>query len=305
MHVLLIPSYGKGHNITLTQTQLLIIGLILVLLLPALLGTLTYRINALIDNTALQREPEYLLAQERKLQAERNALEIAKRNSQSHLQALAQRLGHLQAQVLRLNALGARLATLAGLDQRDFNFQEPPALGGPEQRRLGAGDFLQSLDALASHINQKSARLNRLEDLLSDRKLQAAATPLGWPVQGGWVSSGFGLRADPFTGKSAYHEGVDIANKLGAPINAMAAGVVTHAGVKDGYGLTVEINHGRGQSTRYAHAKEVLVKPGDKVERGQAIATVGSSGRSTGPHLHFEVLRESRAVDPASFLKPR
>ena len=119
--------------------------------------------------------------------------------------------------------------------------------------------------------------------------------PTGWPTEGGWVSSGFGQRSDPFTGRTAIHEGVDIASRFGSTIKAMGGGVVSYAGDKDGYGCTVEINHGNGYTTRYAHCKSTLVRVGDRVTKGQGVALVGTTGRSTGPHLHFEVLRDGKA----------
>jgi len=142
-----------------------------------------------------------------------------------------------------------------------------------------------------------------LETLLLDRKLTAAVTPSGWPVEGGWVSSGYGQRADPFTGHQSYHEGVDIASRLGSSILAMGDGVVSHAGEKVGYGIMVEVTHESGLITRYAHILATLVKVGDRVAKGQAIARVGSTGRSTGPHLHFEVVKNGVAVNPARYLR--
>lgn len=313
MHIILVPStFGKGHNITLTQPQLLGLGLILFLLLPGLLGTLAYRIQALL-HTSPAREPLFVQQQAQRLAQERAQLVEVKRNADSYLQALTQRLGELQAQVLRLNALGSRLAQVAGVDKGEFNFNASVGVGGPNPRAPLALNalpalpsvpaILGSLEQLGQDIEAKSVHLNTLEGVLRDRKLKAAATPLGWPVTGGWVSSHFGVRADPFTGKRAYHEGVDIANRFGADIRAMADGIVTHAGNRDGYGLMVEITHGRGQATRYGHAQAILVKEGDRVSRGQPIARVGSSGRSTGPHLHFEVLQGGRQVDPSKFLR--
>ena len=316
MNVILVPGiFGKGHNITLTQPQLLGLGLILFLLLPGLLGTLAYRIQALV-HTPPAREPLFVQQQAQRLAQERAQLVEVKRNADSYLQALTHRLGELQAQVLRLNALGSRLAQLAGVDKGEFDFNTTVGVGGPSHERLTGAraplavnalpslpSILGSLEQLGHDIETKSLHLNTLENVLRDRRLKAAATPLGWPVTGGWVSSNFGVRADPFTGRRAYHEGVDIANRLGADIRAMAEGIVTHAGPRDGYGLMVEITHGRGQATRYAHAQAILVKEGDRVSRGQPIARVGSSGRSTGPHLHFEVLQGGRQVDPRKYLR--
>ncbi len=283
-----------------------LLGFVFLLVLPLFFGVLSYQIQTLLAVPAALRQPEYLKRQEQLLISERQALEAARRNAETHLNALAQRVGHLQAQVLRLNALGSRLVQRAGLDKREFNFAEDPAVGGPETAqalRTTVPDFLQTLDTLSRQLEAKSERLELVETVLLDRQLQASVAPLGWPVDGGWMSSGFGLRADPFTGQRMLHEGVDIANRLGSPIHAMGGGVVTYAGQKTGYGLLVEINHGNGQTTRYAHARTLLVKEGDKVDKGQAIALVGSSGRSTGAHLHFEVLQNGRAVNPAGYLR--
>jgi len=196
---------------------------------------------------------------------------------------------------------------MGGLDKREFDFSEGPAMGGPEQARglssMSVPDFLKTLEQVSGQIERKSERLAALESSLLDKQLKAAVYPTGWPTQGGWVSSGFGQRSDPFTGRTAIHEGVDIASRFGSEIKAMGGGVVSFAGDKEGYGCTVEINHGNGYSTRYAHCKSVLVRVGDRVTKGQGVALVGTTGRSTGPHLHFEVLRDGRAVNPSSYLK--
>jgi murein DD-endopeptidase MepM/ murein hydrolase activator NlpD len=307
MNIILVPRrLANGRHISLSTRQVWLLGVLFLVALPAVFGVISYRIQALLTAPASLREPAYLQRQEQLLISERQTLEAARRNAETHLNALAQRVGHLQAQVLRLNALGSRLVQRAGLDKREFNFAEDPAVGGPETAqalRTTVPDFLNTLDTLSRQLEAKSERLELMETVLLDRQLQAAVAPLGWPVEGGWVSSGFGLRADPFTGQRMLHEGVDIANRLGSPIHAMGGGVVTHAGAKDGYGLLIEINHGNGQSTRYAHARTLLVKEGDKVDKGQAIALVGSSGRSTGAHVHFEVLQNGRAVDPQRYLR--
>jgi murein DD-endopeptidase MepM/ murein hydrolase activator NlpD len=194
---------------------------------------------------------------------------------------------------------------MADLDTREFNFEADVAQGGPEA--AGGNGVLEvagSLARLNEDIKASEARLKALETLLLDRRLTDAVTPAGWPADGGYVSSHFGRRADPFTGRIAYHEGVDIAAKIGSNIRAMADGVVSFAGERSQYGLTVEITHARGLMTRYAHTQALLVKVGEKVSRGDPIAQVGSSGRSTGPHLHVEVLQEGRQVNPAKYLRP-
>jgi murein DD-endopeptidase MepM/ murein hydrolase activator NlpD len=306
MNLILIPDKaGKGRHLSLSHWQVMVLGVVLLLCLPVVVGVVVYQINGLLGAPVVH-EPAYLVSQQQQLRAERAAIEHARSEAALHLDALAQRLGYLQAQVMRLNALGGRLTRMAGLDRREFDFSEDPAVGGPETSatpRPTVPDFMQTLDELATDIEQKSAKLNALETFLLDRKLKAEVTPRGWPVTGGWISSGFGRRADPFTGHTAYHEGVDIADRMGSPIRAMAAGVVSWAGPREGYGLLVEINHGNGQFTRYGHASAVLVRVGDRVEKGQSIALVGSTGRSTGPHVHFEVIRDGQHLNPLPYLQ--
>jgi murein DD-endopeptidase MepM/ murein hydrolase activator NlpD len=194
---------------------------------------------------------------------------------------------------------------MAGLDSREFDFSTLPAMGGPERlgtEPAGSASVAKGLDSLSEELDRSQSRLIALESLLLDRKLNAAVTPSAWPTDGGWISSGFGERMDPFTGHQTIHEGVDIAARFGSPIYATGDGVVSWAGDKAGYGLAVEITHESGLVTRYAHASATLVKVGDRVTKGQQIAQVGTTGRSTGPHLHFEVLSNDRAVNPARFL---
>jgi murein DD-endopeptidase MepM/ murein hydrolase activator NlpD len=308
MNVILVPkSAGRGRNISLSHGQLLAVALVTFVMLPVVIGTVTYKIVSHLDAARGVHNPEYIAQQERKLLAERQSIETARRNAETHLNALAQRLGHMQAQLLRLNALGQRLVSMAGLDRREFNFSEEPAMGGPEGAHTSSAnvpDFLRSMENVAHQIDRKTERLMAVESMMMDRQLQDAVHPAGWPAtDGGWVSSGFGLRTDPFSGHTAFHEGVDIASRYGSPIKAVGGGVVSYAGPKQGYGLVVEVNHGNGYTTRYAHASAVLVKVGDRIEKSQHVALVGSSGRSTGPHLHFEVLRNGQAVNPRSYLK--
>ncbi len=309
MNIIIVPA-GRGQNTSLSHRHVLA-ALVLMLLLSALVGAAAYKINSLLYGQVSGASAEDVRVQERQLAQQRMEIENAKRNAELHLNALAQRLGTMQAQMLRLNALGQRLTHMAGLDKKEFNFSEDPARGGPVNETLLANaavpDFLKSLEQLSGQIEKKTSHLSVLEDVMLEREQRAASSPTGWPVQGGWVSSAFGMRADPFTGQTSYHDGVDIASSMGAPIKALSRGVVTYSGQKqgrEGYGLVVEINHGNGFATRYAHLRQVLVKVGERVEKGQAVALVGTSGRSTGPHLHFEVLRDGRTVNPRPFLRP-
>lgn len=232
-------------------------------------------------------------------------IEQSKEKAELKLAAITLRVAELQARLVRLDALGERLTTMAKLDNGEFDFSHPPALGGPESE---LGDeftpplFTDVIDELASQIENRQHQLETLEALMTNRKLESDVFIAGRPIKKGWMSSRFGRRNDPFTGKIAWHHGVDFAGKDGADIIAVAAGVVTWSGERYGYGEMVEISHGNGFKTRYAHCKENLVQLGDVVKKGQVVALMGSTGRSTGPHVHFEVYKHGRAVDPAAYI---
>jgi murein DD-endopeptidase MepM/ murein hydrolase activator NlpD len=164
-------------------------------------------------------------------------------------------------------------------------------------------DFIQELDALSRQLDDRSEQLSVLETMLMNRNLQQQALPAGRPIKKGWISSYYGMRTDPFTGKREHHAGVDFAGKHGAEVVAVGAGVVTWASERYGYGNLVEITHGNGIATRYGHNHKILVKVGDKVEKGDTLALMGSTGRSTGPHVHFEVLKNGRSVNPSEYIQ--
>ncbi|HEY4369687.1 MAG TPA: M23 family metallopeptidase [Steroidobacteraceae bacterium] len=243
----------------------------------------------------------------RRLEEQRVQVVDAKRDLQERLDALASRVGQMNAHVIRLDALGRRLTQMAHLDKGEFNFDSAPPTGGPEGlvegAIVGSSDISSMLDGLGQQIKDRERQLSVLESLISTRNLSSQIVPGGRPVTQGWISSYFGQRTDPFTGHLAYHRGVDFAAPAGSQGIAVAAGVVTYAKERFGYGKTVEINHGNGYVTRYAHNQRLLVSAGDTVQKGQAISLIGSTGRSTGPHLHFEVLKQGRSVDPMTFVK--
>ncbi len=226
---------------------------------------------------------------------------------QDKVDALAMRLGLLDANIIRLNALGKRLTAMANINSSEFDFDHDPAVGGPEDTgsaHVAAMSTLTGMiDDLSTTIDQRSAQFNALTNVMLGRQLSAEIRPSGRPVTNGYISSGFGVRMDPFTGEEGIHKGVDFAAPEGTQVLAVAAGLVTWAGPREGYGNLVEIEHGKGYSTRYAHNSVILVKVGDQVQRGDAIAQVGSTGRSTGPHVHFEVLRDGVQIDPMSFVE--
>jgi murein DD-endopeptidase MepM/ murein hydrolase activator NlpD len=229
---------------------------------------------------------------------------------QDRVSALSLRLADMNAHVLRMDALGKRLTQMANISSGELNFDAAPAVGGPEDGdgRSGAGaqipDITRQIDDLQRKLALRDGQLLALENVILSRSLNAAVRPAGQPVLEGYISSLFGGRTDPFDGHEAIHKGVDIAGLAGSEVLSVATGVVTRAGAASGYGNLVEINHGSGYTTRYGHNQEVLVSVGDTVTRGQPIALMGSTGRSTGPHVHFEVLRNGRQVDPLSFIDP-
>jgi murein DD-endopeptidase MepM/ murein hydrolase activator NlpD len=229
-----------------------------------------------------------------------------KENSEEQISAITLRMATLQGRLVRLDALGERLTTMANLDNGEFNFNQLPAVGGPESDAIGDAHrppkFIDIINQLADQISDREQQLDTLESLMTNRSLQADIFVAGRPVLKGWMSSRYGRRTDPFNGKVAWHSGVDFAGKQGSEIIAVASGVIVESGERNGYGGIIKINHGSGFQTRYAHNKQNLVKAGDVVKKGQVIALMGSTGRSTGPHVHFEVYKYGRPVDPASYI---
>ncbi|NKN32369.1 M23 family metallopeptidase [Marichromatium bheemlicum] len=230
---------------------------------------------------------------------------IAPAPSTTEINALAARLGEMQAELLRLNALGARLVQMSGLDPEEFDFDRPPPQGGPAEgtvRDYTIKELVSELGSVANLIDDRQRKLGVLEDVVMERGLQAQALPTNWPVKSGYITSNFGYRVHPTRKVRLFHSGVDFASPRGTPIAAAADGVVTFSGRRNGYGRVVDIRHVDGLVTRYAHNSKNLVEEGQLVRKGQKIATVGSSGVATGPHVHFEVLKDGEPVDPMGYL---
>lgn len=221
--------------------------------------------------------------------------------------ALTVKLAELQSQVLRLNALGDRLAEQANIPEKEFNFQELPPSGGPisttqssEEKTLA--QLLLEINKVSKDILIEEKQLQVLESITLGHHIENTSYLSGRPITKGWLSSYYGTRKDPFNGRPAMHKGVDFAGKEDAAIIATAAGVVSWASERYGYGNLIEINHGKGLKTRYGHNKELLVSVGDVVSKGQVIARMGSTGRSTGPHVHYEILRNDRQINPIKYV---
>jgi murein DD-endopeptidase MepM/ murein hydrolase activator NlpD len=248
-----------------------------------------------------------LLALRAELDAQRAEIVEAQQKAEDTFDALAIRLGQMNAHVIRLNALGRRLTEMARLEDGEFDFDSPPAIGGPEETEslanMDRAGMVAELDTLAVSLADRERQLEVLESVLLTRNLGEQIFPEGRPVKAGWISSYFGKRTDPFTGKTARHKGVDFAGKAGADIVAVASGVVTYSGNRFGYGLMVEIDHGNGYVTRYAHNAENAVQVGDEVRKGDVIGYIGSTGRATGPNLHFEVIKDNKVLNPLNFIK--
>lgn len=242
-----------------------------------------------------------------------DVLKELKARAQTSLNTMASRLSLLQSHVMRLDALGSRLADAAELE--GFEFESPPGLGGPredlgsvsgggEQPSFPQFDFFSEVDELERALQDRHTQLTALETLLRNRRLEEQALPAGAPTigDGTWVSSLYGYRSDPLTGAREFHQGVDFAGKLGTMVTAVADGIVIWAAPSHAYGNLVEISHGNGYVTKYAHNKRNLVSVGQKVEKGEVIALMGNSGRSTGPHVHFEVVKNGKNVNPGRYL---
>lgn len=302
MHIILVSDrLAKTRSVTLTTTHLLLgaSGLVLsVVLLALALSWVTVRHASEIKLPVLQTI--VLSAQQQETDKTRDFL-------RQNLNAMAVKLGQMQAQLTRLDALGERLSSLAGFKPQEFRFSEAPGRGGAvssmAQKDISLSEFSQKLDQLSKEMETRTDYMGILESQLFDARIKKKLIPTIPPVDGGWNASSFGWRIDPFTGMQAMHEGIDFLAEPGTPVFAAAGGVVTFAEMHHQYGNMVEIDHGNEFTTRYAHNSKLVVKRGDLVQRGRKIAEVGSTGRSTGPHLHFEVRYKGVAQNPNRFLQ--
>ncbi len=299
--ILLHPRFNRAKSITLgaRHISLMIAAFLLaVLLATGLLYFLTARYAvglpfagkaASSSAAGLQDKDKYL---------------------KENLAAMAVKLGEMQAQLMRLDALGERVQGLAGVKPEEFNFKEAPGRGGAESSSLDdrrshdmtMSEFQQALDAMSRDVGYRADYLNVVETVLMSDRIKSKLLPTNQPVNVNYNSSSFGWRLDPFSGRSAFHEGLDFPASVGTPIVAAAAGVVIAAEYHPQYGNMLDIDHGNDIITRYAHASRLFVKVGDIVQRGQHVADIGTTGRSTGPHLHFEVRIKGVAQDPRKFL---
>jgi murein DD-endopeptidase MepM/ murein hydrolase activator NlpD len=303
--IIVDEKHGASKSVVLRGWMRL--GLSLCLLgLPVVLGYYGFQLAHSLNSETMRDEAAQAWVDG--LREQKADLERVKQETLAQLEALTIRMASLQARLIRLDALGERLTNAAGLDDGEFDFTQEPSVGGPEViLDEGTGfqmpDFLDEIDKLAEQIESRQQQLELLDSILISRESQSEFSVSGRPVDRGYISSSFGRRIDPFTGNLAFHQGVDFSTgDAGADVFAVAAGVVTFAGDKQGFGKMVQVDHGNGFETIYAHDQQVLVKVGDVVKKGQVIALSGSTGRSSGPHVHFEVHKNGRVVDPASYI---
>ncbi len=305
MHMIFLAKRrGNVRQFDLAQPRIAaVVGLIVVTVLAGVFfgGIMFAR------QLQIEQPDERVVRWEKELYRQRDQIDQLRQISRENLDALAVRLGQMNAHVIRLDALGRRLTKMGDLDDGEFDFESPPARGGAEPSYDGATVGMPDLGAMVDNLDEqlqdRQQQLGVLENLLLNRNLSKQVHPEGRPVRSGWVSSYFGKRTDPFTGRPAWHKGLDFAGRDGSDVVAVAAGVVTWSRERYGYGQMVEINHGNGYVTRYAHNQANLVAVGDKIEKGQTIAKMGSTGRATGPNLHFEVLLNSRVVNPLQYIQ--
>ncbi len=304
MNIILLNNFCKRKgsiDICVPRAiSLMVVGFLVVVALSASAGYWVAASNGTSDSPASIVEINTILEQDR-LQ-----LEEEKAGVQAHLDAMAIRLGELQAQLMRLDALGDRLVDVANLDAGEFDFSQVPPMGGldasNEAQSADIGELGIDVNRFTIMLDDRIEKLDLLEELVSSGQLYDEITPSGRPIVKGWLSSRYGKRIDPKNGKKTFHRGHDFAGKTGAEVIAVASGLVVRSERQKGFGNMIEIKHPDGYTTLYAHNDENLVEVGDVVKKGQQIAKLGSTGRSTGPHVHFEVHKDNKHINPAKFV---
>jgi murein DD-endopeptidase MepM/ murein hydrolase activator NlpD len=301
--IIVDQKHGETRSLVLKGWARVVLSVCL-LGIPVILGYYGYHFSSLRNADFYKDEASQAWMDD--LKSQKADVEQIRQDTLAQLQALSLKMANLQARILRLDALGQRLTEISELDDGEFDFTQTPAIGGPEsveEEELKVPDFIQALDNLTREIEDKQQQLELLDSIMADQQIQSASFLSGRPIDRGRISSPYGRRIDPFTGNLAWHQGIDFATeRTGIDVKAVASGIVTFAEEKQGYGLMVKVNHGNGYETVYAHDEKLLVKPGDIVKKGQIIALSGNSGRSTGPHVHFEVHKNGRVVDPSSYV---
>ena len=300
MNIILVSdSLARSRSVTLSQAQVLLIAFG-ILLSGFVLAMATYTVTMKFAVDLRNPYLRTLLTALHQDDVKRTELE-----TKENLNALAAKVGELQARIMRLDAFGERLAKAAGIKPSEFRFGEKPGQGGPATtpgRELSMEEFQQMLAEMTRVLDDRSDKLGVLDSFLMDDRLARKTIPTTLPVVMGYYSSNYGYRIDPITGRSTFHTGIDLIAVPGTPVLAAAGGVVSANSYNPEYGNVLDVDHDNGLTSRYAHLSKSLVKVGDVVMKGQVIANVGSTGRSTGPHLHFEVREKGIPLNPNKFL---
>ncbi|MBL1272950.1 MAG: M23 family metallopeptidase [Oceanospirillales bacterium] len=307
MNIILVgKSHGKSRVLALNDTVVFALALAIAALVAAA-GWGGYSV-AVSQAEAVEPSDSELVAEwQSKLGEQKAELAGLQQNVQYQVDALTLRLGEIQGRLLRLDALGQRFVESGLVASDEFDFNQPAAVGGPEESlpadSFSAPELTRMIDELEHKMQDREQQLRLLDQVSSRQKLEDELYLEGRPITWGWLSSRYGYRSDPFTGKRTWHAGVDLAGKEGSDIISVAGGVVSYADERYGYGNLVEIDHGDGLITRYAHCKTIKVNVGDVIQKGQVLALMGSTGRSTGPHVHFEVIRNGKSENPETYIK--
>ena len=305
MKVILVKDRAvKNGAVCFSGKRLFINGLLIIFVLPIALGLTSYWVVSSIDRSLNPFvDPEYRIAVEGRVNEQQNEILKTREYVRQHMDVLGRRIGSLQAQVSRINAVEIRLADVSGIDLADFQFDQDPPIGGTEKDLDSEQiDIENAIVAIGEELALRESELSAVDFLLSRNNLQSQQTPQGWPVEKGWISSSFGSRMHPMTGKKQFHRGVDIPGRLGTDVLAVADGVVKRSIKSGNYGWLVELDHGDDYVTLYSHNSKNLVTEGQTVIKGESIAQIGSTGRSTGPHVHFEVKKSDRNINPVKYL---
>lgn len=297
--IFLSSSKGRFFSLAFNHPIHYVVGVLAIVLIISVSAFLGYRFGTSPDYR------EEITTWKVELEQQKQTLAHLQKETDANIDVLSSRIGLIQAHAMRLDALGRRLMSVSNL-KGEFNFEEIPALGGPAQGVESSEDQLQlsdSIKQLSLRLQSREEQLLILEDLMLYNISANDVYPAGRPIQKGWLSSYYGMRTHPISGKKEMHKGIDFAGKFGDPVVSVAKGIVAFAGKKYGYGQVVDIEHGNGYVTRYAHNSKIVVAVGDRVDKGTQIAEIGTSGRSTGPHVHFEVIKNGHQINPIKFIR--
>lgn len=304
---IIVVSHKRGRTWRLSLHPRDVLGWLPIAIVSSLICGLAFAAGYMSHGEGSVLPTQLVSNWAREVDQQRTQLVDARQHAEEDAQALSRRIAQLHAHVIRLDAVGERLTQVAGLESGEFDFSTPPPVGGPE---IDAASDVQSLAGVLNSLNDfetklsdRERQLRVLEDLLLASRLQKEIKPSGWPSENSYISSTYGWRTDPFTGRIALHTGIDFAGRSGSDVVSVASGVVITVETHPEYGRMVEVNHGNGYVTRYGHNQKVVVKVGDRVHKGERIALMGSTGRSSGTHVHFEVRLNGKLVNPAQYIE--